>query len=127
MNPNVYRGYTPTMQQITMLSRMRITTPQEAVAYLRATQALNEQVAYVLQQASLRAQQQVNREITPAPTPAPAPAPTPAPAPAPAPEPEKKFEAEDLATEEGYSESEVEDKLAKLKEANEQPAEKEGN
>lgn len=105
----VYRNQTNTMSQITMLSRMRITTTQEAVAFLRAIQPLHEQVAAVLQVASLKRQQEVNRAI-PAPK-------TPAPEVKPAPEPEKKFEAEDLSSEEGYSEEEVKARVEKLKKA----------
>lgn len=105
----VYRNQTNTMSMIAMLSRCRITTTQEAVAYLRAVQPLNEQVAAVLQTASLKRQQVVNRETVVAPEPTPAPAP--------APEPEKKFEAEDLTSDEGYSESEIEARVEKLKAA----------
>jgi len=96
------------MTQITMLNRLRITTSQEAVAFLRAIQPLQEQVAMVLQRESLRKQQDLNRRVIPTPT-------TPEPAPAPAPEPEKKFEPEDLSSDEGYSESEIEAKVEKLK------------
>lgn len=104
----VYRNQTNTMTQITMLNRMRITTSQEAVAFLRAIQPLHEQVAAVLQRESLRKQQELNRRAIPAPT-------TPEPAPTPAPEPEKKFEPEDLSSDEGYSDSEIEAKVEKLK------------
>lgn len=104
----VYRNQTNTMTQITMLNRLRITTSQEAVAFLRAIQPLQEQVAMVLQRESLRKQQDLNRRVIPTPT-------TPEPAPAPAPEPEKKFEPEDLSSDEGYSESEIEAKVEKLK------------
>ena len=106
----VYRNQTNTLSQITMLSRMRITTTQEAVAFLRAIQPLNEQVAAVLQQASLKRQQAINKQSIPAPVP-------PAPEAIPAPEPEKKFEAEDLSSDEGYSESEVEKRVETLKKA----------
>lgn len=104
----VYRNQTNTMTQITMLNRLRITTSQEAVAFLRAIQPLQEQVAAVLQKESLRKQQDLNRRAVPAPT-------TPEPVVAPAPEPEKKFEPEDLSSDEGYSESEIEAKVEKLK------------
>ena len=106
----VYRNQSNTMSQIAMLSRCRITTTQEAVAFLRAIQPLHEQVAAVLQTASLKRQQAVNREMTPKvervvkET-------------APAPEPEKKFEAEDLSSDEGYSEAEIEKRVEKLKAA----------
>jgi len=98
------------MTQITMLNRLRITTSQEAVAFLRAIQPLHEQVAAVLQKESLRKQQDLNRRAVPAPT-------TPEPEVAPAPEPEKKFEPEDLSSDEGYSEAEVEARVEKLKKA----------
>lgn len=105
----VYRNQSNTMSQITMLSRLRITTTQEAVAFLRAIQPLHEQVAAVLQTASLKRQQAVNRKAVPAPV-------TPI-EPTPAPEPEKKFEPEDLSSDEGYSEQEIEARVEKLKAA----------
>lgn len=106
----VYRNQTNTLSQITMLSRIRITTTQEAVAFLRAIQPLQEQVAAVLQTESLRRQQTINRQAAPTPE-------TPEPEAAPAPEPEKKFEAEDLSSDEGYSEAEMEARVEKLKKA----------
>lgn len=105
-----YRNQTPTMSQIQMLATMRITTPSEAVAFLRAVQPLYTQIAYVLQRSGLRAQHELNREMTPQAT-------VEAPAPAPVPEPEKKFEPEEMNTEEGFSEEEIEEKVAKLKSA----------
>lgn len=105
----VYRNQTSTISQIQMMSRMRITTPQEAVAFLRALAPLNEQVAYVLQRSSLNVQQQINRQQAPiveAPS-----------APTHVPEPEKTFVPEDLSSEEGFSEKEVEAKVEKLKKA----------
>ena len=115
----IYRNQTNTISQITMMSHMRITTVQEAVAFLRAIQPLNEQVAAVLQRTSLIAQRAVNKVQTPAPAPEPTPAP--------APEPEKKFEPEDISSDEGYSTQERKQKLAKLKKANEPKSEKESN
>ena len=116
----VYRNQTNTMSQIVNLSHIRITTTQEAVAFLRAIQPLNEQVAAVLQRSALRAQQQINKaQIAAAPAPAPAPEPTPVP------EPDKPFEAENLSDDEGYSDKEVEEKVAKLKKAKEAKAKKE--
>lgn len=109
----VYRNQTPTIAQIQMMSRMRITTAQEAVAFLRAIAPLNEQVAYVLQRSSLREQQAANaadmatRKVED----------TPAPAPVVTPEPEKTFVPEDLSSDEGFSDSEIEEKVAKLKKA----------
>lgn len=112
----LYRNQTNTLSQITMLSRIRITTTQEAVAFLRAIQPLHEQVAAVLQTASLKRQQAINRQAVPAPV-------TPEPE-VTAPEPERKFEAEDLFSEEGYSESEVKARVEKLKKAKKETKEK---
>lgn len=106
----IYRNQTNTITQITMMSHMKITTTQEAVAFLRAIQPLQEQVAYVLQRKAIADQQVVNRAQA-------TPAPAPAPEPTPAPEPEKPFEAEDLSTDEGYSDKEIEEKVEKLKKA----------
>lgn len=92
-----------------MMSRMRITTPQEAVAFLRALAPLNQQVAYVLQRSSLNLQHDINRQ-QPAPV-------VEAPAPTPVVEPEKTFVPEDLTSNEGFSEKEVEEKVSKLKKA----------
>lgn len=115
----IYRNQTDTITQITNLSHIRITTTQEAVAFLRAIQPLNEQVAAVLQRASLRNQQAVNKIQTPTPTPPPI---------TPAPEPEKKFEPEDISSDEGYSNKEIEEKVAKLKKAkSESKSKKESN
>ena len=105
----VYRNQTNTISLITNLSHIRITTVQEAVAILRAIQPLQEQVASVLQRSSVIAQREINRAQ--APTPAPAPQPTIVE------EPAKVFVPEDVTTEEGFSESEVEAKVAKLKKA----------
>lgn len=107
----IYRNQTNTITQITMMSHMKITTPQEAVAFLRAIQPLQEQVAFVLQRKSITDQQVVNRAqvvATPVET---------ASEPTPIPEPEKPFEAEDLSTDEGYSDKEIEEKVEKLKKA----------
>ena len=116
----IYRNQTNTITQITNLSHIRITTVQEAVAFLRAIQPLNEQVANVLQRSSVRMQQTVNRRtLTPTPV-------------TPAPEekvidPVKPFEPEDMDTEEGYSEKEIEERVKKLKKANESGSKKKGN
>ena len=104
-----YRNQTNTITQITNLSHIRITTVQEAVAFLRAIQPLQEQVASVLQRSSVVAQREINKAQVPAPAPAPAPTPVE--------EPQKVFVPEDLTTEEGFSDSEVEAKVAKLKKA----------
>ena len=104
-----YRNQTNTIQLITNLSHIRITTVQEAVAFLRAIQPLQEQVASVLSRSSVRAQQDINR--------AQAPAPAPAPAPTPVEEPAKVFVPEEMDTEEGFSDSDVEEKVEKLKKA----------
>lgn len=115
----VYRNQTDTMSLIVNLSHIRITTVQEAVAFLRAIQPLNEQVAAVLQRQSIVAQRTINKKQ--------APAPAPKPTPTPAPEPDKKFEPEDLSTDEGYSEDEIEARVEKLKKANESKSKKKGN
>lgn len=107
----IYRNQSNTITQITNLSHIRITTVQEAVAFLRAIQPLQEQVASVLQRSSLQVQQQVNR--------AQAPAPTPIPEPKIVEEAPKVFVPEDLSTDEGFSDEEVETKVAKLKKAKE--------
>lgn len=108
----IYRNQTNTIAQITMMSHMKITTPQEAVAFLRAIQPLQEQVAFVLQRSSLRTQQEVNKAQAIVEKPV-----EPTPEPTPVVEPEKPFEAEDLSTDEGYSDKEVEEKVEKLKKA----------
>ena len=109
---NVYRNHTSAMGLIQMLGSVRISTTQEAVAMLRAMQPINAQIAAVLQRAGLREQQLINRSVqrtvqeveqpvveqTELPT-----APV--------------FTPEDLTTEEGYSEEEIEAKVAKLKSA----------
>lgn len=105
----VYRNQTNTLSQIAMLSRIRITTPQEAVAFLRTINHLNLQVAQVLQRSSLAQQ----RALNPAPTSIPVQTPDPTPIPT----PEKTFVPEDLSTDEGYSEEETEAKVEKLKAA----------
>ena len=114
----VYRNQSNTMSQIAMLSRCRITTTQEAVAFLRAIQPLHEQVAAVLQTASLKRQQAINREIAPKVEKV-------APTPTPTVEPEKKFEPEDLSSDEGYSESEIEARVEKLKASKKKTTKKE--
>ena len=106
----VYRNQTPTMVQIQMLSQMRITTVPEAVAFLRAMRPINDQIAGVLQRSGLRQQHIANRVAAPAPTPVPTPTPAPA-------TEVKPFEPEDLSTDEGHSEKEVEQKVEKLKNA----------
>lgn len=109
MNP-MYRNQTNNMNVIQAMAAMRITTPQEAVAFLRAEQTIHTQIAGVLQRVSLREQQKINRATMPAPAPAPVQE-------APAPEPAKPFEPEDLSTDEGFSEEEVEKRVAQLKSA----------
>lgn len=106
----VYRNQTSTLSQIQAMANMRITTPQEAVAFLRALTPLQTQVAYVLQRSSLNLQQNINREIQ-------KPVPEPAPIEAPAPIQQETFVPEDLSSEEGFSEKEVEEKVEKLKAA----------
>ena len=109
----VYRNQTPTLSQIQLLGQMRITTAQEAVAFLRAMAPLNEQVAFILQRTSLREQQAINAANL-----ASRPAPTPVePTPTVEPEVEKTFVPEDLSSDEGYSDTEVKDRVNKLKKA----------
>lgn len=114
MDNNVYRNQTSTLTQIQMLATMRITTVQEAVAFLRAMQPINTQIAQVLQRASLTNQQRINREQLAAIEQAQPQTVEAAPAPV---EPEKTFVPEDLSSDEGYSEAEVEAKVSKLRRA----------
>lgn len=109
---SVYRNQTPTLAQIQAMSRMRITKPQEAVAFLRAVAPLNEQVAFVLQRASLREQQNINKSVTVDYAPEVVEA-----EPTPVQEIPKTFVPEDLSSDEGFSDSDVEKKVAKLKAA----------
>lgn len=111
----IYRNQSNTMTQITNLSHLRITTTQEAVAYLRAVQPLNEQVAAVLQRAALQNQHSLNQVVKPV---------APQPEPAPTPEPEKKFVPEDLSSDDGYSDAEVEAMVARLRKTKETKAKK---
>lgn len=111
----VFRNQTNTLTQIQLMTRMRITTTQEAVAFLRALAPLQEQVMGVLQRTAIQEQQARNRRAIPAPV-ASVEA-TPEPITEPIIEPEKKFEAEDLSSDEGFSESEIEAKVEKLKKA----------
>lgn len=104
-----YRNQTSTMDQIKMIGTMRITNTQEAVAFLRAVQPINEQVAAVLQRVGLSEQHAVNRVV--------APTPEPQPEPAIVPEEPKNFVPADLGTDDSFSEKEIEEKVAKLKSA----------
>lgn len=109
----IYRNQTPTMTQIQMLAQMRITTVPEAVAFLRAMRPINDQIAGVLQRASLAQQVEINRASL---------AKEPVEEPVKNevvkdPEPQKVFVPEDLLTEEGYSEEEEKAKVDKLKAA----------
>lgn len=106
----LYRNQTNTITQITNLSHIRITTVQEAVAFLRAIQPLQTQVAEVLQRSSVRLQQEVNK--TTAPTPKVEEVATPV-----VEEVPKVFVPEDLTTEEGFSDEAIEEKVNKLKKA----------
>lgn len=106
----VYRNQTSTISQIQAMGNMRITTPQEAVAFLRALAPLQQQVAYVLQRSSLATQQNINRSVQVQKQ-------AEAPAPTPTPEPVSTFVPEDLTTDEGFTEKEVEEKVEKLKKA----------
>lgn len=106
----IYRNQTNTLAQIQAMARMRITNSQEAVAFLRALAPLQEQVTFVLQRASIVRQQEINRASQVPVQETPAPAPTPVSAP-------ETFVPEDLSSDEGFSEKEVEEKVEKLKAA----------
>lgn len=114
----VYRGQTNTLSQIQAMARMRITTPSEAVAFMRALAPLNEQVAAVLQRTSISTTLGQNKQIE-------QPAPEPTPEPAPVPEPDKPFQPEDFGEDEGYSEKSKEERVAQLKTAKKVKKEKE--
>lgn len=101
--PNIYRNQTSALSQIQMLSRIRITTAQEAVAYLRAIQPLNEQVAHVLQRASVNAVYQNQPQPT---------APEPVKEPEPAPVVNNQFEPTNFGNE--MSEEEIKTNTAKF-------------
>lgn len=104
----IYRNQTPTMTQIQLLAQMRITTVPEAVAFLRAMRPINDQIAGVLQRASLAQLRTYNQ---------PKPEPEQVEQPKPEPEPQKVFVPEDLVTEEEYSEEDAKEKVSKLKAA----------
>lgn len=108
----IYRNQTPTMAQIQAMSRIRITTPQEATAFLRTLAPINEQIVYVLQRASLMVQRESNKIDTAMRNAAVKQQTAPV-----APEPVTTFEPENLQTEEGFTESDIEEKVAKLKKA----------
>ena len=128
MNPNVYRNQTQAIDEIKRMQRIRITTKAEAVAFLRALAPLHEQVAGVLQRTSIAEQHAMNR--VPKETPKEdnpyiraaqeAKAAKQAEVP-------KTLVPEDLSSDEGYSESEIEAKVEKLKKANESSSKKKGN
>lgn len=112
----IYRNQTPTMTQIQMLAQMRITTVPEAVAFLRAMRPINDQIAGVLQRASLAQQVEINRASL-AKEPVEEPVKDEVAKEVKDPEPQKVFVPEDLLTEEGYSEEEEKAKVDKLKAA----------
>lgn len=60
---NVYRNYSSTQQKIQMVSQLRITNREEAVAFLRAVANINEQIAAVLQRENLQDLAIKNRKI----------------------------------------------------------------
>lgn len=108
----LYRNKTNTLSQITMLSNMRITTVQEAVAFLRALPPLYNQVCAVLQRRSVSEVMQKSQEKSQKVQPAPAPAPEPV-----APEPSVvKVEPEKFENEGGYSAEETEKRIKELME-----------
>ena len=114
----IYRNQTNTLAQIQAMSRMRITNSQEAVAFLRALAPLQEQVAFVLQRASIARQQEINKASQVPVQETPAPVSTPVSAP-------ETFVPEDLSSDEGFSEKEVEEKVEKLKAARKKEPRKE--
>ena len=129
MTPNVYRNQTQAIDEIKRMQRIRITTKAEAVAFLRALAPLHEQVAGVLQRTSIAEQHAINRgrieqakeekvepKVEQKPQEAYGFGETP-----------KTLVPEDLSSDEGYSEKEVEEKVAKLKKANESSSKKKGN
>ena len=73
MNTNVFRNQASTVQKIQMISSLRITTKDEAAAFLRAIAAINEQIAAVLQRSSMAdlAERNKAKNTAPAPTPTP--------------------------------------------------------
>lgn len=71
MNTHVFRNQASTVQKIQMISSLRITTKDEAAAFLRAIASINEQIAAVLQRSSMADLAERNKAKTPAPTPTP--------------------------------------------------------
>lgn len=110
MNNQTYRNQTNALTTVQMLGAVRITSVQEAVAMLRAIQPILTQIATVLQRSGLREQQLINRSMVVR-----AKQETPQPEVEEVPQP--VFVPEDLSTEEGYTEDEIEAKVAKLKSA----------
>lgn len=51
----MYRGQTSTMQKIQAVSTIKITTPEEAIAFLRAISNIEVQIAGIIQRQSLQA------------------------------------------------------------------------
>lgn len=58
---NVYRNYSSTQQKIAMLNTLRITTREEAIAFLRGVANINAQIADILQRENLAALASRNR------------------------------------------------------------------
>lgn len=50
----MYRGQTTTMQKIQAISTLRITTREEAIAYLRSMANINLQIADILQRQNMQ-------------------------------------------------------------------------
>lgn len=50
----MYRGQTTTMQKIQAVSSLRITTREEAIAFLRAIADVNNQIAAILQRQNMQ-------------------------------------------------------------------------
>lgn len=105
----LYRNQTNTMTQIQLLSQMRITTTQEAIAFLRAMRPINDQIAGVLQRGSLAEQSTLNRQSAVKTMPKPAPV-------APVPQ-DKPFQPEKLEEEADYAEADASARVAQLKKA----------
>lgn len=104
-----YRNQTPAISAIQAISKIRITNPQDAVAFIRTVQPIYEQIASVLLKESLFRQHHANKVAFAA---APQPEPVQEVKPVEAP---KTFVPEDLTTDEGFSEAEIEEKVSKLK------------
>ena len=123
MNQGVYRNQTQAIEEIKRMQRIRITTKAEAVAFLRALAPLHEQVAGVLQRTSIAEQHAMNRakaapKVEQEDNPYMRMPQAPKAPKAPETEVPKTLVPEDLSSDEGHTEAEIEEKVAKLKKAN---------